>query len=76
MTSIKSLLFNQIFEKIINELQQDENKKKIDTYIVQPSICYIFEKIYPYLFITFIIFFLLFIIALITLIIIIRSLCK
>ena len=74
--SIKSLLINQIFEKIIIELQHEDNKKKIDTYIVQPSLCYLFEKIYPYLLVTFIIFFLLFLITLIMLIIIIRSLTR
>ena len=59
-------LFN-MFEKIVKkgieyfliEVQKDENQKLIKTYLVDTTICYILEKLSPYIMITFTIFILL-----------------
>lgn len=71
--NIKDIILNQFIDNIIFELQNDKMKKKIDTYIIQPCMCYLFEKFYPYIFITYLIFILLVLITLITLLLIIRN---
>ena len=56
-------MFDKIVKKSIEyvliELQKDENQKIIKTYLVDSTICYILEKLSPYIMITFTIFVLL-----------------
>jgi hypothetical protein len=37
---------------LFKEIKKTENQVKIKTYILDPAICYILDKIYPYIFIT------------------------
>ncbi len=41
-----------VFEIILKEIKKTENQTKIKTFILDPAICYILDKIYPYIFIT------------------------
>lgn len=41
-------LTNQIMDKVLEELKKDNTKKKINNYVIDPIILYIYEKIYPY----------------------------
>ena len=48
-------------------------KKKINTYIIEPSFTYIFDRLYPYLILTAIIFVLILLMAITIIIILIRN---
>ena len=43
-----SQITNQIFDKILEEFQKDNTKKKINNNIIDPILLYIYNKIYPY----------------------------
>lgn len=45
-------IFDNILENIINECKKDSNQKKIKLLIADPIMCYITDKMYPYIFIT------------------------
>ncbi len=66
-------LTNEILEKIIFELKKDENQEQLKTYIIDPIICYILDRLYPYIFITSAIFILILLIALSILYLIIKG---
>ena len=57
----------ELIDKIIIEFKKEENKNKINTYIIDPTIYYILDRLYPYIFITATIFILIFIITIMTL---------
>ncbi len=57
-------LTDELIEKFIFELKKDENQEKIRNSILNPAICYVLEKMYPYIFITSAIFIILLLIAL------------
>ena len=71
--NLKTLLKNEILDNIINEIKKPKYKDKINTYLLEPSICYILNKIYPYLIITAIFFILILLITIVMLFLIIRS---
>ena len=50
-----------------------DNKNKIKTYIVEPSLTFIFDRLYPYIVLTCVIFFLLIMLCIIILFIFIRN---
>jgi len=56
-------MINQLIQKIIQyfliEIRKDENQDVFKTYVVDTTICYILEKLSPYIMIIFIIFILL-----------------
>ena len=56
-------IFNDIIDKLILEINKNENIAKIQKSLVDPLIKYSFNKIYPYLIIISIIFLLTFILA-------------
>lgn len=60
-------LTTEIIDKIIVEFKKEENRNKINTYIIDPTIYYILDRLYPYIFITATIFILIFIITIMTL---------
>jgi hypothetical protein len=66
-------LTNEIIQKIIFELKKDENQEQLKTYILDPTICYILDRLYPYIFITSSIFILLLLIAISILFLMIKS---
>ena len=70
---LKSSITNEILDYIILEIKKDKYKDKIKTYLLEPSICYIINKIYPYLIVTAIFFILILLITIIMLFLIIRS---
>jgi len=73
MNSLKNNFLNEIIDILISEISKDDTKKKINTYIIEPSFTYIFDRIYPFLILTFIIFILIFLMAIIIIIILIRN---
>ena len=70
---LKSSFANEIIDICITEISKDENKKKINTYLIEPSFTYIFDRLYPYIILTSIIFVLILLMALIIIIILIRN---
>jgi len=56
-------IFNDIIDKLILEINKNENIAKIQASLVDPLIRYTFNKIYPYLVIISIIFLLTFLLA-------------
>ena len=43
-----SQITNHILDKILEEFQKDNTKKKINNNIIDPILLYIYDKIYPY----------------------------
>ena len=48
----------EIIDKILHELNKEENKEKIYSLVIEPLMYFIIDKLYPYIFITATIFFL------------------
>ena len=48
----------EIIDKILHELNKEENKEKIYNLVIEPLMYFIIDKLYPYIFITATIFFL------------------
>ena len=71
--SLKVSLFQELLDLSIEQIQKDENKKKISTYIIEPSFTYIFDRLYPYIILTAIIFLLLLLLFMILIFILIRN---
>jgi len=65
MSSIKNSFINEIIDICISEVSKDETKQKINTYLIEPSFTYIFDRLYPYIILTFIIFILILLMAII-----------
>ena len=66
---LKNSFVNEIIDICITEISKYENKKKINTYLIEPSFTYIFDRLYPYIILTAIIF-VLFLLMSITIIVI------
>ncbi len=73
MKSFKNDFVNEIIDICISEVSKDETKHKINTYIIEPSFTYIFDRLYPYLVLTFIIFILILLMAIVIIIILIKN---
>ena len=58
----------EIKEKILEELKNEEFNNTLKTYIIEPSLCHILDKLYPYLVVCVIIIILLLILLIIILI--------
>lgn len=71
--SLTSNFINEIVDISIVELSKEETKKKINTYLIEPSFTYIFDRLYPYIILTFIIFILILLMAIIIIIILVRN---
>jgi hypothetical protein len=70
---LKSSFANEIIDICITEISKDENKKKINTYLIEPSFTYIFDRIYPYIILTAVIFILILLMAITIIVILIRN---
>jgi len=66
---------NEIREHICNEMKNEEFVNTLKTYIIEPSLCHLLDKLYPYL-IVFVIIIVLLLILLITILISIYSIKK
>lgn len=73
MSALKNSFVNEIIDIVIREISKDDTKKKINTYIVEPSFTYVFDRLYPYLILTLIIFVLILLMAIIIIIILIKN---
>ena len=73
MTSFKNSFTNEIIDLCITELSKEETKKKVNTYIIEPSFTYIFDRLYPYIILTSIIFVLILLMAIVIIIILLRA---
>ena len=69
MSTFKNNIINEIMDICIMEVSKEDMKKKINTYIIEPSFTYIFDRLYPYIILTAIIF-VLFLLMSITIIVI------
>ena len=49
---LKSDLCNQIIDMLLQEVSRKEIKEKLNTHLVEPSLTYLFERMYPYIIIT------------------------
>lgn len=45
---VLSQLTTQMLNQLIEEFKKDNTKKKINNYIIDPIIIYIYKKIYPF----------------------------
>jgi hypothetical protein len=70
---LKNSFANEIIDICITEISKDENKKKINTYLIEPSFTYIFDRIYPYIILTSVIFILILLMAITIIVILIRN---
>ena len=61
--SFKNKFVNEIIDICIAEVSKDDTKKKINTYIIEPSFTYIFDRLYPYIILTAVIFVLILLMA-------------
>ena len=73
MKSFKNDFVNEIIDICISEVSKDETKNKINTYIIEPSFTYVFDRLYPYLVLTLIIFILILLMAIVIIIILIKN---
>lgn len=73
MSGIISQASQQIIDKIVNEIKKEENQDKIKYNIIDPSVNYIVNRLYPYIVITSVIFILTFLMALIILLIMVKK---
>jgi hypothetical protein len=73
MSSLKNNFINEIIDLLIDEVSKEETTKKINTYIIEPSFTYLFDRLYPYLVLTLIIFVLILLMAIVIIIILIRN---
>lgn len=71
--SLKVSLFQELLDLSIEQIQKDDNKKKISTYIIEPSFTYIFDRLYPYIILTAIVFLLLLLLFMVLIFILIRN---
>jgi len=70
---LKSSFANEIIDICITEISKDENKKKLNTYLIEPSFTYIFDRLYPYIILTAVIFILILLMAIVIIIILVRN---
>ncbi len=66
-------LTNDIIHIVLEECKKEDNKEQIKTYIIDPLICYILDRIYPYIFITATIFILILLLVVASLFFIIKK---
>lgn len=66
-------LATETIDELIKFFQRKDNQEKIKTFIVDPMIYYILDRLYPYIFVTATIFILIFVMTIMTLFVIIRK---
>ena len=68
-----SKLVKELIDKFILEFKKNENQDQLKIHIIDPIICYIFDRLYPYIFITSAIFVILFLILISILFLLIKK---
>jgi len=66
-------LTSDIVEKLVVEFKKEHNRKKLQDNVIDPLVCYMLDRIYPYIFVTAIIFVLLLLIVVMILVILLRK---
>ena len=66
-------MITEVLDCFILEIKREENQEKIKTHLVDPTICYILDRLYPYIFITAGIFVVLLLIVIIILLLVVKS---
>lgn len=56
-------LTDDIINTFINEFKKEHNQEKLKTQVIDPTIMYVMDKVYPYIIVTTIIYVLTFILA-------------
>lgn len=69
----KADLCDQTIDILIQEVSRKDIKEKLNTHLVEPSLTYLFERMYPYIIITSVIFILILLMAITTIYILIRK---
>jgi hypothetical protein len=69
----KNNFTEEIIDIIIKEISKDETKKKLNTYLIEPSFTYLFDRMYPYIILTCVIFVLLLLMAIIIIFLLVRK---
>jgi len=69
----KNSFTEEIIDIIIKEISKDETKKKLNTYLIEPSFTYLFDRMYPYIILTCVIFVLLLLMAITIIFLLIRK---
>lgn len=70
---LKSDLCSEIIDMLLQEVSRKEIKEKLNTHLVEPSLTYLFERMYPYIIITSVIFILILLMAITTIYILVRK---
>tara|TARA_B110000037_G_scaffold210541_1_gene261013 strand:- start:1111 stop:1329 length:219 start_codon:yes stop_codon:yes gene_type:complete len=71
--NFKKDFINEIVDLCIQEISQKEIKEKLNTHLVEPSLTYLFERMYPYIIITSVVFILILLMAIFTIYILVRK---
>lgn len=66
-------LTNEILEHLIFEFKKEDNQEQLKTHVIDPIICYILDRMYPYIFVTCSVFILILLIALSILFLLLRK---
>jgi hypothetical protein len=69
----KNNFTEEIIDIVIKEISKDETKKKLNTYLIEPSFTYLFDRMYPYIILTCVIFVLLLLMAITIIFLLIRK---
>ena len=72
MSTFKNNIINEIIDICISEVSKEEMKNKINTYIIEPSFTYIFDRLYPYIIVTSIIFILILLLSIVIIFLLIQ----
>lgn len=64
---------NELIDNLIFEFKKEKNQTQLKTHIIDPIICYILDRLYPYIFITASIFIILLFIVLSILFLIVKN---
>lgn len=64
---------DELINKFIEEFKKESNQKKIRNEVIEPTIYYIFERFYPYIFLTCALFIILLIVVLSIFFILVKS---
>jgi hypothetical protein len=67
---------SEIIDRILDEVNKEENMTKIHNNLIEPLLSYTFKRLYPYMMISGIIFILTFLLAILILILIIKNVEK
>jgi hypothetical protein len=69
----KNSFTEEIIDIVIKEISKDETKKKLNTYLIEPSFTYLFDRMYPYIILTCVIFVLLLLMAITIIFLLVRK---